>query len=425
MPHRCPCSSRPSAPHTGRGRLPHRPRGSRWSFRRAWSWSFLDGLRGRPLFGFLLFESVREVRHPGRVDNPRLFQLNGLCLDVVEQPHALAQQHWGEVDLHLVHEPGLEVLPDGVRTASDPDVFLARCRPSFLQGALDAVGDEGEGRPALPEPGFPEVVGEDEYGRAEGRRIRPAHLPLVEHPSTHHVGPDAGVQFLYYLIVLVGLSASEALELAPGFEVVDPPVYSCAPVAQIVVGPGVGPSNVPVQRHPHVHNNFAHFLSPSTAFLTFTSWCPDRGRQRDGTTCLERLPLRRPPPLVVVLPRTAVPCPSCARRRRCLWRPAARWRLESRGSGASPPRNCSRTLPAQVAGPAAEGARRPGPGYLQPRAHPRRHWRIRPRSGRGTAEATLPRALLPALSARRRGGSAGRLPRWHRRERHRAPGWSR
>src|SRR5215216_6606541 len=153
------------------------------------------------------------------------------------------------MDLQLVHEPGLEVLPDSVRTASDPDVFLARRRPSFLQRALDAVADEGEGRPALPEPGFPEVVGQDEYGRAEGQGIRPAHLPLV----------------------LVGLSASETLELAPGFEVVDPPVYSRAPVAQIVVGPGVRLSNEPVQRHPHIHKNFAHFLSPSTAFLIFTS----------------------------------------------------------------------------------------------------------------------------------------------------------
>src|ERR671916_3264492 len=153
----------------------------------------------------------------------------------------------GEMDLQLVYKPGPDALLDHFRAARDPDVLAVRGIPRLLQDALDAVGDEREGRTSLPNPGFPPMVGEDKHRRAEWWGVRPAHLPLVEHAPAHHVGPHAGVrlldEFLVCVVVCVGLTASEALALAPGFEVVDPPVYSRAPVAQVVVGPGVRPGD--------------------------------------------------------------------------------------------------------------------------------------------------------------------------------------
>jgi|SRR5215217_8095405 hypothetical protein len=113
--------------------------------------------------------AVPEMRDPGRVDHPRDLQLDGARSDPLEQPHPVAEQHGREVDLDLVDQPRLQELLDNVRPARDPDVLPARRLPRPLQGALDALGDEVEGRPALPDPGLPRAAGEDEYGGAEGR----------------------------------------------------------------------------------------------------------------------------------------------------------------------------------------------------------------------------------------------------------------
>jgi hypothetical protein len=73
--------------------------------------------------------------------------------------------------------------------------------------------------------------------RDEG--ITPAHLPLVEHPFSHHVGPVPGGPLLEDLIVLAALAAFAALAFAPALEVGEPPLDAVTPVAQGVLGTGV------------------------------------------------------------------------------------------------------------------------------------------------------------------------------------------
>jgi hypothetical protein len=65
------------------------------------------------------------------------------------------------------------------------DVLVAGRLVGLVEGAGDAVDDEGEGRGALASPWLPWLVGEDEDRRRERRRIRPAGgfdlvLPLVD-----------------------------------------------------------------------------------------------------------------------------------------------------------------------------------------------------------------------------------------------------
>src|SRR5687767_11682633 len=66
----------------------------------------------------------------------------------VEEPHSAAQQVGREVDQDLVAEPGGQRLFPR-RGAAELDVLSARHRARLLDGALDAIGDEGQvGRPA-------------------------------------------------------------------------------------------------------------------------------------------------------------------------------------------------------------------------------------------------------------------------------------
>src|SRR5215210_8745671 len=109
-------------------------------------------------------DAVAEVRDTGRVDHPRDLQLHGARADPLEQPHPVAKQHRCEVDLDLLDQPRLEELLDNVRAARDPDVLPACHLPRPLQGTLDALGDEVEGGPALPDPRLPRAAGEDEDG---------------------------------------------------------------------------------------------------------------------------------------------------------------------------------------------------------------------------------------------------------------------
>ena len=83
------------------------------------------------------------MRHVRGLDDPRDFQFDVFRVDAVEQPDPTAEQHRGEVDLQLFHEPSLDDLLNCVRAASDPDVLVARGLLRLPYGALDAVGDKG------------------------------------------------------------------------------------------------------------------------------------------------------------------------------------------------------------------------------------------------------------------------------------------
>jgi hypothetical protein len=46
--------------------------------------------------------------------------------------------------MHVIHEPGLEILPNCGRAAKEPDVLVASRAPGSLQSGLDTIGDEVE-----------------------------------------------------------------------------------------------------------------------------------------------------------------------------------------------------------------------------------------------------------------------------------------
>ncbi len=79
------------------------------------------------------------------------------------------------MDRYLVNKPGLHALPRNVRAASYDDVPVARDRAGLLDGALDAVCDEGERRSSLRDL-LRHAVGEDEVRHPVGCALEPSTL---------------------------------------------------------------------------------------------------------------------------------------------------------------------------------------------------------------------------------------------------------
>lgn len=144
------------------------------------------------LTSILLYDAVSEMCDLGGVDNLRAFKFDVLRACVLEQSDSVTEQYGGEMDLQFVDQSSFYALPDGVRTAYNPYVLVFCGCSCLLKGALDAIGDEREGRSSLPDSGLSRMVGEDEYRCAKRRRIRPRHLSLAEYPAAHHVSsaPD-------------------------------------------------------------------------------------------------------------------------------------------------------------------------------------------------------------------------------------------
>src|SRR6185295_151150 len=92
------------------------------------------------------------------------------------------RRRYGKV--HLVDQSGLEILPDRIHTAAEPDILVLRRVPRALQRRLDAVGDEVEGGAALHGERGARMVGEDEYVAVVGRVVAPPALPVVIRPRT-------------------------------------------------------------------------------------------------------------------------------------------------------------------------------------------------------------------------------------------------
>src|SRR5262245_93966 len=74
----------------------------------------------------LVADPVLDVRYGGRVDH--LDRLERGVADVLEQTLSRAQDDWHDMQVELVEEPSLEVLPDRVRTAGDHDVACSSRR---------------------------------------------------------------------------------------------------------------------------------------------------------------------------------------------------------------------------------------------------------------------------------------------------------
>src|SRR5215208_5037626 len=153
-----------------------------------------------------------------------------------------------------------------MRTAGNIDILLARGRFRLLQGALDAVGDEGERRSALLDQRVSVFMGKHEYRHAKGGIISPRPLSLVEHPPAHHHSPRGSESLAKFLVVCVGLSAAEALNLAEGGQIEHPLLDKHTPIAQRVSCPSVRPRDVSVYCHRHVRGNYSHNISPLEVF---------------------------------------------------------------------------------------------------------------------------------------------------------------
>jgi hypothetical protein len=85
-----------------------------------------------------------EVPHPRGLDHLRALQFDPPGPQVVKEPDALPEQGGNQVNPNLVDQPGLDGLLRDVG-AAHPYVPVPRDRFRLLDGALDAVCDEGEG----------------------------------------------------------------------------------------------------------------------------------------------------------------------------------------------------------------------------------------------------------------------------------------
>jgi hypothetical protein len=63
----------------------------------------------------------------------------------LEQPLTAAEQRGHEVDLHLVHEPGPEILLRDVRSTRERHILAIRGPPRLIERRLDALGDKRVG----------------------------------------------------------------------------------------------------------------------------------------------------------------------------------------------------------------------------------------------------------------------------------------
>lgn len=59
-------------------------------------------------------------------------------VDAFEQGLALAEQDWGHGEVHLVEEPGLQILANGGGSATDPHVLAPGGRACLVQRRLDS-----------------------------------------------------------------------------------------------------------------------------------------------------------------------------------------------------------------------------------------------------------------------------------------------
>src|SRR6266540_246594 len=168
-----------------------------------------------------LHDAVLEVRYPGCLDRAELFKLQ-VRADSFKEALAAAEKERRDVDLDLVDEPGRQVLVDDVGAAADVDVLAAGRRLGLLEGGLDALSDEGEGRVGEGQR-LALVMGEDEDGHVERRVLAPPAGPGIVAPgpalgrtelaAAHDLGADVVVGLLEDGRVLIDLAAVPAVRL--------------------------------------------------------------------------------------------------------------------------------------------------------------------------------------------------------------------
>src|SRR5215212_2268818 len=100
-------------------------------------------------------------------------------LHTIEQSLTRGQQDGRDMQLHLVHQAGVEILLSNVGSSRQSDVFSARGAPGQIVGVLDPLGDKGEHGSTFQSEGTPGVVGQYEYRMMERRIASPPAFPRV------------------------------------------------------------------------------------------------------------------------------------------------------------------------------------------------------------------------------------------------------
>src|SRR6266446_2515686 len=136
---------------------------------------------------------------------------------------ARAEQDGGDREMHLVDEPGLEVLTDRRDAAAQPHVFPAGCPDRLLERVMDAGGHELKYSVAFHTQRVARVPGQHEHGcviwrvlapPAAPRFVRPGTANGAEHVATEDPRADAVEAARGELVVDAGLSAGFAAHLA-------------------------------------------------------------------------------------------------------------------------------------------------------------------------------------------------------------------
>src|SRR5882762_5123871 len=124
--------------------------------------------------------------HPWRGDRSYGLEPVQIVADAIEEPLTAAEKRGHQVDLHLVHQAGREILPGGMRPAGERNILAAGGSPRLFERRLDAVGDEREARSAFELEWLACVMGEHEHGVMERRVDAPPAIPRL------HCIPGAG-----------------------------------------------------------------------------------------------------------------------------------------------------------------------------------------------------------------------------------------
>jgi hypothetical protein len=127
-----------------------------------------------------------------RVDGLELDLLGDAWVEV-EEADAAAEEDRDQVDFDFVEEAGFDELLDRL-AAGDGNVLVARRRAGLLEGALDAVLDEGEGRPSLLDERIAGAVGKDEDRLVEGRFVSPGPSPWSNMRRPMTIAPVASTK---------------------------------------------------------------------------------------------------------------------------------------------------------------------------------------------------------------------------------------
>ena len=195
------------------------------------------------------------MRHAGSLDHPEQFELH-VRADAGEEARAATEEDRDDVELHLVHQPGGQVLVDDVGASADEDVLVAGGLARLRERRLDFVGDEGERR-VRERQRLALVMRDDEDRLVEGRVVAPPTLPGVVAPGPAVAGPNfprpmiSAPTFSYVSATTAVLAFSSPPSMPWGsrhaFSWTDPVVESLAALAEGLFLALVRAGHVPVK----------------------------------------------------------------------------------------------------------------------------------------------------------------------------------